>query len=313
MKEDKDLRITTNLNRLISLKEKATGFSFLPNHASTSKLAGRYGSKFRGRGVNFEELRSYKVGDDVKSIDWKVTLKTGEPHVRVYTEEKDHNVFVCVDQTDSMYFSSVEIMKSVVAAEIAALCSWRTLSDNDRVGGLLMTEEGLQSFSPKRGNKEITRMLSLISEANNNLSDLKTSHNNKEETKLEEMVDFVLKKKLKESVIILISDFYNLKEETMSKMKALQEHNDILCIHIFDELEKNWTEKSEMVFSDGNMQINVENEDEKVSKYFLEKYNEKTNNLSKILKAKGVPLIELNTEGDHIRDFIKQVSGGNNV
>lgn len=313
--EEIDPRIACSLNKLLSLKEKAIGFSFLPKYVPTSKLSGRHGSKFRGRGINFEELRSYKVGDDVKSIDWKVTLKTGSPHIRVYSEEKDRNVILCVDQTESMFFSSVDTMKSVVAAEIAALCAWRTLSDNDRVGAILMSNEENKYYSPKRGNKELVNLLTDITKTNQDLVSHKEKYSQTEDNKIKETLDMLLANKTRESIIIIISDFYNLSEISVDKLKALQEHNDVLCIDIIDELEKNWEDQDNLIFSDGLMQLNITKkaENDKVSAFFEDKYNQKTNSLLKVIQAKGLPLIEIGTEGTHIKDFIKQIGGTSNV
>src|SRR5688572_30628389 len=103
--------IHTSLSSLIALAGRAEGFGFRPRQPSHSILAGRHASKLRGRGLDFEELRSYLPGDDIRSIDWKVTARTGEPHVRVYTEERDRPAILVVDQRQDMFFGSVLNMK----------------------------------------------------------------------------------------------------------------------------------------------------------------------------------------------------------
>ena len=91
----------------------------------SSVLSGRYASRLRGRGLNFEEIRRYLPGDDVRTMDWKVTARTRSPHVRVYTEEKDRAVLLIVDQRINMFFGTRDKLKSVTAAELAALGAWR--------------------------------------------------------------------------------------------------------------------------------------------------------------------------------------------
>ncbi|MFM5554295.1 DUF58 domain-containing protein [Aeromonas veronii] len=118
-------------------------FSLLPRLNSGNLLCGRHPSRFRGRGLNFEELRHYQQGDDIRTLDWKVTLRTGRPHVRSYSEEKDRHVILCVDQRSCMFFSSVEVMKSVVAAEVAALLGWQVLKESDRVGLAILHCDGV--------------------------------------------------------------------------------------------------------------------------------------------------------------------------
>ena len=111
----------TTLDELILLKADARGFCFLPRQPVHSLLAGRHASRLRGRGLAFEELRHYRQGDDVRTIDWKATARLRSPHVRVYNEERERPVLLVVDQRRPMFFGSRRAMKSVAAAEVAAL------------------------------------------------------------------------------------------------------------------------------------------------------------------------------------------------
>ena len=133
-------RITIRLQELIALRAQARGFSLLPRQPVGSLLAGRYDSRLRGRGLTFEELRHYQQGDDVRTIDWKATARLRSPQVRVYTEERERPVLLVVDQRRPMFFGSRRAMKSVTAAEVAALGAWRALSAGDRVGGIVFNE-----------------------------------------------------------------------------------------------------------------------------------------------------------------------------
>jgi len=112
--------IYTDINQLRRLQYLAKGFSFLPQQPVNSLLSGKNSSKLRGRGLNFEELRHYRPGDDIRSMDWKTTRRTGKPHIKVYTEERERNVYLLVDQRSTMFFGSTNKMKSVIAAELAA-------------------------------------------------------------------------------------------------------------------------------------------------------------------------------------------------
>jgi uncharacterized protein (DUF58 family) len=112
------------IDELIRIRFRARDFSFLPEQPVNSLLAGRYGSRLRGRGPSFEALRRYQPGDDIRTMDWRVTARLRSPHVRVYTEEKDRAVLLVVDQRINMFFGTRERMKSVTAAELAALGGW---------------------------------------------------------------------------------------------------------------------------------------------------------------------------------------------
>ena len=108
--------IYADLAELVRMQYKARGYSFLPRQPVHSVLAGRHASRLRGRGLNFEEIRRYLPGDDIRNMDWRVTARTRKPHVRVYTEERDHPILLLIDQRQNMFFGSRRAMKSVVAA-----------------------------------------------------------------------------------------------------------------------------------------------------------------------------------------------------
>ena len=120
-----DPRIHVDLAHLAGLELRAAGFDFLPRQPVGSVLSGRRAARVRGRGLEFEEIRGYLPGDDVRAIDWTVTARTGSPHVRVTREERDRPALIVADQRMSMFFGTVLNMKSVTAAEIAAMAAWR--------------------------------------------------------------------------------------------------------------------------------------------------------------------------------------------
>ena len=116
-------------------------------------LSGLHASRRRGRGLNFEEMRDYLPGDDIRSIDWKATARTGAAHVRVFTEERDRPALLVVDQRMSMYFGSQHNMKSVTAAEAAAISAFRIFGAGDRVGGIVFDDERSMAVAPRRSRR----------------------------------------------------------------------------------------------------------------------------------------------------------------
>ena len=148
-----DSRVRVDLAHLRRLEGPAKALSLLPRQPAHSVLNGRHASRLRGRGLNFEELRDYLPGDDVRAIDWKVTARTGEPHVRVYTEERDRPALILVDQRMSMFFGSKHNMKSVTAAEAAALAAFSILDQGDRIGGIVFGDEMVAELRPLRSRQ----------------------------------------------------------------------------------------------------------------------------------------------------------------
>jgi uncharacterized protein (DUF58 family) len=153
------LGVYADLAELVRMKFRTCGFSFLPRQRVHSILAGRHASRLRGRGMNFEEIRRYLPGDDIRNMDWHVTARTRQPHVRVYTEERDQPVLLVVDQRQSMFFGSCRAMKSVVAAETAALAAWHVLQASDRVGACVFDDQDMAEIPPLRSEQQVMRIL----------------------------------------------------------------------------------------------------------------------------------------------------------
>jgi len=162
--------VYASLQDLVASQRRASGFSFLPRQPVHSLLAGRHASRLRGRGLNFEEIRHYQMGDDIRQIDWKVTARTRKTHSRVFTEERERTTLLLVDQRITMFFGSVKNMKSVTAAEAAALAAWRVLAQKDRVGALVFNDSRIEEIRPQRSQATVMRILHAVVQQNHALS-----------------------------------------------------------------------------------------------------------------------------------------------
>ena len=149
------------LDDLLELRHQAHALGLPSHHLVNSSFAGLYASVFRGSGVNFEEVREYREGDDIRYMDWKVTARINEPHLKVFREERERCVVLCVDQGPHMSFGTRGTFKSVQAARAAALIGWAASRLNDRVGGLVFGDPvvGMQHFRPSRGRRALWQLL----------------------------------------------------------------------------------------------------------------------------------------------------------
>src|SRR5580704_13262901 len=154
---------------LAAMKHAARDFSFLPRQPVHSLLSGRHGSHVRGRGLAFEEMRQYLPGDDIRTMDWRVTARTGKPYIRIYSEEKDRPAIIIVDQRINMFFGSVRSTKSVAAAEVAALGAWRVLGEGDRVGGFVFNDTHIDELRPHRSRAAVMRLAETVTMRNREL------------------------------------------------------------------------------------------------------------------------------------------------
>ena len=302
---NKNAGIYTSLKELVALQYKASGFSFLPKQPVHSILSGRHNSRLRGRGLNFEELRHYRAGDDIRTMDWKVTNRTGKPHVRVYSEERERPVLLLVDQRINMFFGSQLKMKSVIAAELAALSAWRVLSVGDRVGALVFNDTEIIETRPHRSRKTVMQILQSVMTLNHALkAEYVAGQNNAQ-------LNLALREAERLSghdyLIVIISDMSGWNDETVKRIKRLAQHNDVMASLVFDTLEKNLPDSSRLVLSDGDKQIQVDSGKAGLNQLYTEHFESAVEYLQSELKKHGIPVIPMNTRDDvlsQVRDAI---------
>ena len=164
-----DTGLYTSLAKLLLLRYKAAHIPRTQYSVKHHALTGQLRSAQRGRGLNFEELRHYQIGDDIRQFDWKVTHRTKKPHVRVYTEEKEQAVLLLIDQRNTMFFGSTQNTKAVVAAELGALLAWRAHLAASPVGAVLMGDRPCNPIMPQRGRAHTTELLRVLAGMNQRL------------------------------------------------------------------------------------------------------------------------------------------------
>jgi len=187
-------------------------------------VAGEYHSAFKGRGVEFAEVRPYAPGDEIRTIDWNVTARTGVPHVKRYIEERDLTVFLALDLSGSLSFGSRTILKRELAAEIAALLGFAAVRNQDRVGAALLSDRMDLFLRPDRRRTHVLRILREIL--------MRPTGGG---TDLEHALWPVLKSLKQRSVLFLISDFLDV--DLSSALKSAAARHDLIAIEIFDPLD----------------------------------------------------------------------------
>jgi uncharacterized protein (DUF58 family) len=280
-------------DELMRLRFKASGFSFLPRQPIHSVLSGRHASRLRGRGLNFEELRGYLRGDDPRHIDWKVTARTGKPHVRVYTEEKDRTVWLLVDQRINMFFGSRRRMKSVAAAEAAAVAAWRVLSQGDRVGALVFDDREIRVIEPLRSEQRVAQILDCVIDRNHALDARSGIVPNPG------MLNRVLRRARElvrhDSLVVVVSDAAGIDRETNRYVTRLTAHNDLLFAFIFDPLERALPDAGRLTFTDGQTQVELNTAERKVRDAYRADFEGRLQRMSATSRRHSIPLLAINT------------------
>jgi uncharacterized protein (DUF58 family) len=251
-----DARIHASLGHLKGLEGAAQGLSFLPRQPSASLLYGRHASRLRGRGLNFEEMRHYLPGDDIRSIDWKATARTGTPHVRVFTEERDRPALLVVDQRPSMFFGSVLNMKSVTAAEAAAIAAFRILKSGDRIGGVVFNENEQVEFVPRRSQRTVYSMLDSVAKMNGVLH--AESPNRESSGSLNRALGSVARLAHHDHLVVVFSDFDGIDETTHRRLSGIATHNDVVLVLVSDPIAERIDPSTRTVISDGELQAEID-------------------------------------------------------
>ena len=218
-----------------------------------ARLGGNYLSAFKGRGMEFDEARPYQPGDDIRSIDWRVTARTGKAHTKLFREERERPVFLWVDYRRPMFFGTQNYFKSVLAAKTAALLAWSTVQHGDRLGGLIFSEQLHQECRPQRGKSSALHFIKKLSE-HPAWDEHKQSQDN--ETSGTQALNRLRRVAHPGSLIFLISDFRHLDQSAESSLAKLSRHNDVVTLFINDPLEAQLPQAGFYRVSDGENEIN---------------------------------------------------------
>lgn len=288
--------VHVELDDLIRLRYRASGFSFLPRQPVHSLLAGRRGSRLRGRGLDFEELRAYLPGDDVRTMDWRVTARTRKPHVRVYTEERDRPVLLVVDQRLSMFFGSRRAMKSVVAAEAAALAAWRVLRAGDRVGALVFDDDEVVEIPAHRSRARVMRILEVVMQKNRALGVDGARRANP--AMLDETLDRALRTATHDWLVCLITDAAGASGGTVRRVTKLSAHNDVLVVFVHDPLEAAFPDAGRLVMAAGDRQLEIDTSESALRARYHDEFAGRVARIHELSRRRRIPVLPLDTVDD---------------
>lgn len=297
-----DVRIRVDLAHLQSLGAPARRLSFLPSQPVHSILNGRHASRLKGRGLNFEELRHYAIGDDVRTIDWKVTARVRSPYVRVYTEERDRAAMLLVDQRMSMFFGSVRNMKSVTAAEAAAIAAHRIRAQGDRVGGIVFTDEGVIAHRPKASPRALNRFLASVTAANRALN---ADHHPAGTVPLNTPLAAAARIVKTGGLVMIFSDFDVWDETTEKILARLKQRNDVILVTVTDPLAEDLPEGLRFVVTDGRLQAQIDTGDAGTRSQIHSFAAKRLGSMMALSEKYGIPILPLTTGRETLPQLVE--------
>jgi len=308
MKEDTTYpeNVFVSLQNLLKMEHIASGFSFLAKKQKVrSILGGKHASKLRGRGLDFEEVRNYVAGDDIRNIDWKVTARTQKTHSRVFSEEKEKPALIVVDQSKSMFFGSQKKTKSVVAAELAALAAFRIQKEGDRVGGIVFADDGLDIVFPKRDRRNILRFLESIVVRNRNL---KNTQPVDFEVAQKEIFQKIRNIVTHDFLVIIIGDFHRDSPEVIKNIMYISQHNDVILFKVYDPMERE-IPTTKIVAGDAKRQIVVDGTKKSIKEKFEKGFDTDYESFEAQMKKRRIPLVLVDTVTD-VDQQLKEIFKG---
>lgn len=287
-----------NFNELVALRDRRLDLKHPSNHLVRSAIAGGHHSPFRGQGLEFDSVREYVPGDDIRNIDWRVTARTGSPHLKLFKEEREHHITLCIDMNAAMRFGTRNTFKSVQAARVAALLGWQGMADQDRVSGCLFGDVlgGVQFFSPKRTRKSFCAMLRALAEPSAEQHHIL----------LEDIVQRVGRVAHTGSLVYFISDFMDIGSDFShrSQISRLSKRCDVVFIAVNDKADKSIYPVGTIRFcASESEKVYLNTDSVRGREAYAAQWKEGRQRLYEITTRCQIPLIELTTESDVSREL----------
>jgi uncharacterized protein (DUF58 family) len=298
--------VHVSLPQLMALEFHARGLSLLARQPRSSILAGSHGSRLRGRGLDFEELRRYLPGDDLRALDWRASSRLGKPFIKAYREERDRPALLVVDQRMNMHFGSVLNFKSVVAAELAALLGWTAWHTGDRVGGLVFNDTQIEQISARRSRETLSALLVAVVRQNTALA----VDNPVEDApgQLDTALLRCLRSAAHDHLICIISDFAGSSDNTLRLLRQLAAHNDVIALQIYDPLALKLPEKGQVLITQGQVQVELTLDRAKVRKPLGDFLQGRLREVAQMLRRSRIPLLMFST-GENTLDQLRRELG----
>ena len=279
----------------IELMQKIRAIQIKTSHMVTELMAGEYVSAFKGRGMEFNAVREYTPGDDVRLIDWNVTARMDQPFIKEYIEERELNVMLMVDVSSSGEFGSTGKFKNEISAEVASILAFSAIRNNDKIGLIVFSNKIEHYIPPKKGKAHVWNIIRTILnyQPEGRLTDLNIP------------LEYLLKIQKRKCIAFLISDFQATNYETNVKL-ASQKH-DLVAISISDPREKDLPKIGliNLRDSESGETLLIDTDNREMTKLLTSYERDKRGKFKKIFRSIGVDTIEIDTDGSLVEPIIR--------
>ena len=289
--------LTPDFNELVQLAGKSARLRMKTRRKMDSKRAGDYASAFRGQGLEFHEVREYRLGDDVRNIDWRVTARMEKPYLKVFTEERERTVLLCVDAGAAMRFGTRKTFKSIQAARTAALLGWMAQGAGDKVGATVFGDvpKGLQFFAPVRGRRALWQTLKLLSR--------KPEAADAKGVALEDALVVLNRTAPTGALVFVVSDFARLPDVVEMHLANLRRRCDVILVRIDDPADRNLPPMDAVWFSDAKNRILAATGSKSGRDAYARQWDDNRRRLQNIAARQRIGIVDLHTHTDLLADL----------
>lgn len=274
---------------LLRLRYLAQDLTLVTRRNSQALMNGAQRTLFRGRGMEFAEVRPYQAGDDIRTIDWRVTARTQTPHTKLFQEERERPVFVMVDLRSPMFFGSRLQFKSVFATELAAIIGWTAQANNDRIGGLLFGDHAQADIRARRGKHAVLELLHQLLAYNQGLNSPIPQPNG---NTMADMLTDLRRVARPGSTLFVLSDFHDFTPACREPLATLARHCELALLHIYDPLEKQLPPSGLLPVTDGQQKRLLDTRSRATRQAFSHRFSDRLELLRQACVGSGVPLVD---------------------
>lgn len=294
--------VNLSLEELLQYQSKASLINLTATRNQSSRMSGNYLARSKGRGMEFDEVRHYQTGDDIRTIDWRVTARTGKTHTKLFREEIERPVLIATDLSKNMLFGSQLLFKSVQAAHIAALVAWHAKARGDRLGGIVFNEHQHLECKPRSRKQGVLHYLHNLMEIHqagisNHFSDTRTEVTPVQSNQaFEENCARIRQIARPGSLVYLITDGFGLNEESVRHLASVSQHCELIVCQVYDPIEHELPSSSSLLnvaLTDGQTRQTLTLGDEKSAEQYAQHSQEQQSMQKHLFTKAGARLLSI--------------------
>jgi uncharacterized protein (DUF58 family) len=277
------------------LIKKVRQIQIYTSRAVNASFAGQYESVFKGRGMQFDEVREYMPGDDIRTIDWNVTARTGKPYIKRFVEERELTVIFAVDLSASGRFGTLDKTKNQLAAEFCGVLAFAAAKNNDKVGLLIFTNQIELFIPPKKGSSHILRLI----------RELLYFQTHKKETNIPIALDYLAKVVRKKATVFIVSDF--IEADFKKNLSLLNKRHDCIAVPVSDPAEMSLPKVGIIEFTDAETGeiITIDTSSGGFRRKYEGASSQRFSQLKSMLRSINIDSISISTGRPYINDLIQ--------